>query len=136
MPEFRLPLSGDVTQTINPWTWAFRAVGVQVEQMNVYMGDSSNPRLEDDILKTVGTYGRQIGQIGDALRVIISRVNLGKLNATEHDAIKALEAQLDTVDRLKRQHGVSPLLSSSGLATDIGPSGSSGTASTKTSRIS
>jgi hypothetical protein len=98
MPELHLPLSGDVTQTINPWTWVFSpAIG----PVSVYLGDSTNPDLERRILKTVGTYGRQIGQIGDALRVVLEKVDLGPLSEDQQDAVDALLAQLDAVDRVK-----------------------------------
>ena len=34
MPAFRLPLSGNVTQSINPWTWFFNPVGSRVGPVN------------------------------------------------------------------------------------------------------
>lgn len=101
MPELHLPLSGDVTQTINPWTWVFSPT---VGQVSVYLGDSTNPELEQRILKTVGTYGRQLGQIGDALRVVLEKVDLGPLSKDQQDAVDALLAQLDAVDRIKSKN--------------------------------
>lgn len=113
-PEVRYPLSGNVEQTINPWTWFLRMTGVEVGQLNVYLGDSSNPGLERQILETVGTYGRQIGQIGDALAVLIKRAKLDDLDPDERDAIAALSEQLAQVDRLKRKVGAKPALDYSG----------------------
>ena len=101
MPNFRLPLSGDVTQTINPWNWFFRTVGSQLGLININLGKSSDPALEEQILNDVGSYGRQIGQIGDALRVLIAHVKLNDLKPEEERAVKALLYQLDEVDRLK-----------------------------------
>ena len=101
MPNFRLPLSGDVTQTINPWTWFFRTVGSQFGLININLGKSSDPVLEEQILNDVGSYGRQIGQIGDALRVLVDHVKLDGLKPEEVRALKALRYQLDEVDRLK-----------------------------------
>jgi hypothetical protein len=63
MPEFRLPLSGDVTQAINPWSWFFRTVGNQLGLININLGKSSDPELEQRIVNEVGTYGKQLGQI-------------------------------------------------------------------------
>ena len=103
------PFSGNVDQTINPWTWFLRLTGVEVGQLNVYLGDSSNPGLERQILETVGTYGRQIGQIGDAMAVLLRRTKLDDLQPDERDAIAALMEQLAQVDRLKRQAGAKPL---------------------------
>jgi hypothetical protein len=42
MPVFRLPLSGNVTQTIKPWTWFFNPVGSQVGLVNIELRQSSN----------------------------------------------------------------------------------------------
>jgi hypothetical protein len=100
-PNFRLPLSGDVTQAINPWTWFFRTVGSQFGLININLGKSSDPVLEEQILNDVGSYGRQIGQIGDALRVLLDHVKLDGLKPQEERALKALRYQLDEVDRLK-----------------------------------
>jgi len=96
MPEFHLPLSGNVTQTINPWSWAFNPV------FNVNMGLSSDPEAEQRILEEVGSYGKQIGRIGDVLRVLLAHVKLQGLSQAESDAIDALIAQLNAVDRGKR----------------------------------
>ncbi len=101
MPNFRLPLSGDVTQAINPWTWFFRTVGSQFGLININLGKSSDPVLEEQILNDVGSYGRQIGQIGDALRALVDHVKLDGLKPEEERALKALRYQLDEVDRLK-----------------------------------
>jgi len=79
MSEFRLPLSGDVTQSINPFTFFLRAVGSQFGLINIKFAQSSDPELEARILSEVGSYGKQIGQIGDALGVLINHVKLKDL---------------------------------------------------------
>ena len=101
MPTFRLPLSGDVTQTINPWNWFVNLFGNQFGLINIDLGKSSDPQLEEQILSDVGSYGRQIGQIGDALQVLIRHVNLTGLSSDEQRAISALQFQLDEINRLK-----------------------------------
>jgi hypothetical protein len=68
MALFKLPLSGDVIQWINPVTWFLS--GNQITA-NVYLGESSSPEVETEILDQVGTYGRQLGQIADALIVLL-----------------------------------------------------------------
>jgi len=103
MSEFRLPLSGNVSQTINPWTWMFSSVGSQFGLINVNMGKSSDPELEAQILDEVGTYGRQIGQLGDAIRVLLDHVKLDQLTEQEQQALKDVRLQLDEIDRLKRK---------------------------------
>jgi hypothetical protein len=96
MPQFRLPLSGNVTQTINPWNWAFNPT------INVNMGMSSDPDAEQRILDDVGSYGKQLGRIGDVLRVLLTHVKLHGLSQPEQDAIDQLIDQLNGVDRAKR----------------------------------
>jgi hypothetical protein len=97
MPTFRplqevhLPLSGNVTQTINPWTWMTRVVGSQFGLINVNLGNTPDPEAEQAILDEVGTCGRQIGRIGDALSVLLRHLDRSKLNRDERAAIAALE---------------------------------------------
>ncbi len=63
MPTFKLPLSGDVTQTINPWTWMFNPVGSQFGLVNISLGKSSNPDVEQEVLEDVASYGKQLGRL-------------------------------------------------------------------------
>ena len=57
--------------------------------------------MERTILDEVGSYGRQLGRIGDALEVILKHVDLGALSKPESEAIALLKAQLIEIDRLK-----------------------------------
>ena len=75
MPVFRLPMSGNVTQTINPWTWFFNPVGSQVGLVNIELGQSSNPAVEEEILSDVASYGKQLGRIEDALLVLLPQTD-------------------------------------------------------------
>ena len=51
MPTFKLPLSGDVVQSINPFT-AFMTGG-QFGLVNINLGQSSEPKVEEDVLSTL-----------------------------------------------------------------------------------
>ena len=104
MPNLYLPLSGDVSQTINPWTWFIKTVGSQFGLININLGRSADPELEQRILDEVGTYGRQLGRIGDALGVLLDHVKLDGLKPDEAQAIAALRYQLDGIAQLKAQH--------------------------------
>ncbi|MDM0038425.1 hypothetical protein QTH89_18485 [Variovorax sp. J22G21] len=101
MPNLMLPLSGDVTQAINPWTWFVKSVGGQFGLININMGKSADPVLEQQILDDVGTYGRQLGQIGDALAVLLKHVKLDALEPDEQRALDAFQLQLAQIERLK-----------------------------------
>jgi hypothetical protein len=67
MPVFRLPLSGNVTQTINPWNWFINSAGAYFGLVNIELGQSSNPPVEEEVLSDVASYGKQLGRIEDAL---------------------------------------------------------------------
>ena len=54
-----------------------------------------------EILRDVGTYGKQLGQIGDAMRVLIEHAKLGSLMVSEKRAIAAVQFQLEEINRLK-----------------------------------
>jgi hypothetical protein len=57
MPDFSLPLSGNVAQTINPWTVLFNPQGSQLGLINVNLGTSSNPTIEEEVLSDVASSG-------------------------------------------------------------------------------
>lgn len=102
MPPFRLPLSGDVTQTINPWTWMTQLVGNQFG-ININLGKSSEPAVERLILGEVGSYGRQLGQIGDAMRVLMKKARDPGYQFSEggEKVLDRLLFQLDEIDSIK-----------------------------------
>jgi len=100
----QLPLSGDVNQAINPWTWTFGSASSQVGLVNINLGRSSNPELEQEVLDEVGSYGKQLGRIGDALAVLVKHVKLDQLDDAERDTITALRFQLDEIARVKARH--------------------------------
>ena len=104
MPNLQLPLSGDVTQAINPWNWFLRVAGSQLGLININLGKTADPELEERILNDVGTYGRQLGQMGDALGVLLKHVKLDDLTPDEQRAIKAFEYQLEEIARIKTRH--------------------------------
>lgn len=101
MPTFHLPLSGDVTQAINPWSWNLKSWGSQFGLVNINLGKSGDPELEQQILEEVGTYGRQLGRMGDVLAVLLKHLDPKKLSDSDKKAIMAFELQLEEVARLK-----------------------------------
>jgi hypothetical protein len=103
VPNVRLPLSGDVTQVINPWNWMLRSVGSQFGLININLGRSADPQLEQQVLEEVGSYGRQLGRLGDALGVLLKHVKLSDLSDDDKKKIWALESQLTEIERLKDQ---------------------------------
>ena len=106
MPVFKLPLSGDVVQSINPITAFFSPTGGQFGLVNITVGQSSAPEVEQDLLSDVGSYGKQIGQIGDALLVVIERLQaLGDSALGEDKEIAAFKELMHSVASVKERHG-------------------------------
>lgn len=102
MPVFKLPLSGDVVQSINPFT-AFMTGG-QLGLVNIN-GQSGDPAVEADVLSDVATYGKQLGRIGETLAVLLARFHpRRRLNAQEKAAIDALKEMLDKIADVKERH--------------------------------
>ena len=96
MPIFKLPLSGDVVQSINPFTAWMSPIGSQFGLININLGQSSEPKIEEEVLSDVGTYGRQLGRIGDALVVLLAHFRPAEpLTTEETEAISELKEMLD-----------------------------------------
>lgn len=106
MAIFRLPLSGDVPVSVAPWTNLFGSVGNRFSFLNVEVGHSSAPEVERQVLEDVGSYGKQLGRMGDALRVLLDHFSPEKpLTPEEKKAVRSLLAMLDEIDDIKRAQG-------------------------------
>src|SRR6516165_6498295 len=102
MATFQLSLAPQkLWQAINPWT--FYLDGAQFGFVNIELGQTPHPEVEQAILDEVGSYGRQLGRIGDALEVLLKNVELKKLSKTEKDALAVFEGQLAQVRQVKRR---------------------------------
>lgn len=104
MPQFKLPLSGDVVQTINPWTMMFNPMGGQYGLINISLGKSSNPDVEQRVLEDVASYGRQLGRIGDALAVLLDHFKPDRpLTEGEAKKIADLREMLERIAEVKAE---------------------------------
>jgi hypothetical protein len=110
MPVFKLPLSGDVVQSIYPSF--FSPTGGQFGLVNITVGQSSAPDVEKDVLSDVAGYGKQIGQIADALLTVIEHLEAHPGNVLADDqaiaAFKELMHSVATVKETPRPQGVPP----------------------------
>lgn len=97
----KAPLSGDVDQSILPWSWMF-GTG-QFGFINLNLGNSGNPEVEQEVLDEVGSYGRQLGRIGDALEVLIKHADQKELDPKERDALSKLRFQLEAIEVIKKR---------------------------------
>jgi hypothetical protein len=104
MPDVNLPLSGAVTQTIDPWTAWFSAFGSQVGLINVNLGTSADPDVEKAVISKVASYGRQLGRIEEALVVLLKHFHPPeKLSPAEDRAIRALRRMVEDIDDVKQR---------------------------------
>lgn len=79
--------------------------GAQIGLFNIDLGISPRPDIEQAVLDEVGSYGRQLGWIGEALEVLIDHVELKKLKPKERETIDILRGKLAEIRRIKRRGG-------------------------------
>ena len=87
-------------QPINPWT--FYQQGAQFGFINIDLGQTPQPEVEQAVLEKVGSYGRQLGRIGDALEVLLNHVKLEGLDEREQDALTVLKGQIAEIRQVKQ----------------------------------
>jgi hypothetical protein len=103
---FQISLAPDqLWQAINPWT--LNQQGAQFGLINIDLGDAGASDLERKLLDRVGSYGHQLGRLGDAMEVILKHVKLGDLKPEEQDALDILKGQLASVRQVKAGHSAS-----------------------------
>ena len=73
---------------------------------NVNLGTSSNAALEQAALQKVGSYGKQIGHLAEALEVVIGRLHLMEsedLSREEKDRLAVFLGDVAAVRKLKNE---------------------------------
>jgi hypothetical protein len=94
MPLQLAPAS--LSQPILP-NWSFNL-------FNVNLGASSNPAIEQEVLQTVGSYGRQIGHLAEALELVIDKLKLLErkdLSQTDRDTLQVFLGDVSAVRKIK-----------------------------------
>ena len=81
----------------------FYQQGAQSGFTNIDLGQTPHPEVEQAVLDYVGSYGRQLGRIGDALEVLFNHVKLVGLSQAEKDALAVLQGQLAAVRQVKER---------------------------------
>ncbi len=109
MAPVRFPLSGDVAKAFRFLTSSFSAAGSLFGFIDVHLARSPAPEVEQGD-REVGSYGRQLGRIGDAVAVLLAHTPVGvKLDERERKALAAFTAVVDEIDDVKRRRGRSTL---------------------------
>ncbi|WP_374410042.1 hypothetical protein [Novosphingobium colocasiae] len=97
---FSVQLAPDkLWQAINPWTWNIDHN--QLGLINISLGETSYPETERRILDEVGSYGKQLGHIADALEVLIRHFDTATLTPKESDALDVLKGDLAQIRGIK-----------------------------------
>ena len=100
----KLPLSGDVSQVINPWSWFQNSMG-QFGYININQTVSSNRSMEREIVEKVAGYGKQLGRVSEALAVLIAKMPLSKLDEKEKKAFKDFQDMEHAIGVVKAGYG-------------------------------
>jgi len=85
-----------LTQPILP-NWSFNL-------FNVNLGASSNAAVEQEALEKVGSYGRQIGHLAEALELIVRKLELldsKDLSQQERDVLQVFLGDVSAIRQIK-----------------------------------
>ena len=78
---------------------------LQGAQFGVYRARADcHPETEQVILDEIGSYGRQIGRIGDTIEVLLKQLDRSRLSDAEKEVIAVFEGQLAQVRSIKRSN--------------------------------
>jgi hypothetical protein len=80
--------------------------GANFSLFQVDLGRTPNPDIEREIFEEVGTYGRQLGRLGDAVEILLKRVKLDDMSQEEKDTLEDLRYQLAAVRKAKQRAGI------------------------------
>ena len=95
--------SGGVAQNILPWNWFTNFTGNRFSWFTVNLGRSSAPDVEAEILEEVGSYGRQLGRIGDVLDVLVAKLPRDTLTEAERAAVEDFSSQMREIKAIKEK---------------------------------
>ena len=94
-------MSGDVWQAINPWSWWLESTGQQVGFINIYQTEAGDPDKEREIVEDVASYGKQLGRIVDALRVVLRHGSFSDLEPDEESAKRRFLEMAEEISAVK-----------------------------------
>ena len=100
-----LPFSRLFSQFLR--TWNYRPTTSWQHFFNPQFFINSNPddvAVENDVLAQVGSYGKQLGTIIDALGVVVSRLAKTDLTAGDRLALDRLKDLTDDVNKVVAKH--------------------------------
>jgi hypothetical protein len=77
--------------------------GLRFSLFSINLGDSSDPAVESAATANVGSYGKQLGHLAEALEVVIEHLNLldSDLALEKKDVLKVFLGDVAAVRKLK-----------------------------------
>ena len=102
MENVYLPMQlapSNLNQPILP-NWSFNL-------FNVNLGASSNAAIEQEALQSVGSYGKQIGHLAEALELVIGKLNLlesKELSQSDKDTLRVFLGDVSAIRKIKDSH--------------------------------
>lgn len=109
--SINLPLSGAVTQAINPWELWIKSVSSKMFSPTINFGcNVEDADVEQHVVDEVGSYGKQLNRVLDVLTVLVARIDEKELKLTpqERQFVDQFEelarAADDAVTKFKGKH--------------------------------
>ena len=100
LEPFQITLAPErLWQAINPWSFALS--GGQIGLVNISLGQTRSPEIEQAVLEEVGSYGRQLGHLGEALEVLIDHFDQSALSPRQRDALAIVKGEMAEIRRIK-----------------------------------
>jgi hypothetical protein len=102
MKPFTLSLAPqNLMQTISPLSYFNQ--GGQIGLFNINFGQTAAPETELAVLEEVGSYGKQLGRIGDVLELLMAQMPKDGLSPQQRDTIAILQGQLASIRKIKQR---------------------------------
>ena len=95
-----MPFSGDLHQAINPWSWA-ASMMQQAGFININNFESSAPKLEQDIIENIASYGRQINVLNELMGILVQNIDSKNLTLDQQQAMSSFKVLQHRIDCLK-----------------------------------
>lgn len=87
-----------MTSTFQPQAvWNFPLSGAVSVPITINLGGAGNPAQEQDMLDHVGSYGRQIGWLCDALEVALKKIDGEPLTHADEKALKTFTLMAEAI---------------------------------------
>ena len=103
MENFKFPLSGNVTQTINPWEFWIRSLSSQMGLININNVTTSDANIEREIIEDVAGYGKQLGRVNDLLETLIANPGLENPTDKQQRSISEFQEMIEQINAVKQK---------------------------------